>query len=308
MRIIITGGTGLIGKPLTAALLEDGHEVIVLSRSPTKHEDDMPEGTRLYKWDAETSTNWQLFVEETDAIVNFAGASIAGDGFPPDRWTDERKRVILDSRLDAGRAVVQAFEKAENKPKVLIQSSAVGYYGRHTEDKVLDETAHPGGDFLARVCREWEKVTDPVVDMGVRRCITRTGIVLSMEGGALPNLVLPFKFFAGGPMGSGKQWYPWIHIEDEVRAIKFLLENEEAQGVYNLSAPNPVQNKELAKIIGKEMGRPWFVPAPAFALKTALGEVSTVVLDGQRAIPDKLQKEGFTFAYPHAEEAIDDLL
>ncbi|MGF1507835.1 MAG: TIGR01777 family oxidoreductase [Anaerolineae bacterium] len=173
---------------------------------------------------------------------------------------------------------------------------------------MITEDHPPGDDFLSRVCIEWEQVTEPVEEIGVRHVILRTGIVLSMEEGALPRMVLPFRFFAGGPLGSGEQWYSWIHLEDEARAIHWLLENEEASGVYNLSAPNPIRQKDLAKIIGKEMGRPWFVPAPAFALKTALGEEATVELDGQRAVPARLEDEGFTFEYTQAEEAIADLL
>lgn len=301
MRVIVTGGSGLIGKPLCAALVSAGHETIVLSRNPSQVK-GMPPGVRLEKWDGQSAAGWDALADGAHAIVNLAGEGIA-DG----RWSDERKERILASRVQAGKAVVQAIEQAANKPKLLIQASAVGYYGPR-QDEVITEASSPGGDYLARVCFEWEAASAPVTKMGVRRAIIRTGIVLSNEGGAFPRLVLPFRLFAGGPLGSGKQWYPWIHIDDQVRAMLFLLQHESAGGPFNLSAPNPVTNKEMATAIGKVTGRPAFMPAPAFALQTALGEMATVVLDGQRAIPQRLLELGFTFKYPTIEEALKALL
>jgi uncharacterized protein (TIGR01777 family) len=301
MRVIITGGTGLIGRPLSAALVADGHEVIVLSRNPA-HTKSMPPGVTLESWDGKTAAGWGHLVEDAEAIINLAGESLA-DG----RWSEERKQRILASRVDAGNAVIEAIVQADKKPAVLVQSSAVGYYGPRGDEMITEESS-PGADFLARVCFDWEASSAPASVMGVRRPIIRTGIVLSNEGGAFPKLVLPFRFFAGGPLGSGKQWYPWIHIEDEVRAILFLLQHEQADGPFNLAAPNPLTNKELAAVIGKVMGRPALMPAPGFALQTLLGEMSTVVLDGQRAVPARLQALGFDFKYPTAEEALKALL
>lgn len=301
MRVIITGGTGLIGRPLCAALLAEGHDVVVLSRNPDRVK-AMPAGVQLMAWDGRTANGWGPVVDGANAMINLAGEGLA-DG----RWSDERKARILHSRIDAGKAVLQAIEQATNKPAVLIQSSAVGYYGPR-QDEIITEASGPGSDFLARLCFDWEASTAPVERLGLRRPVIRTGIVLSNEGGAFPKLVLPFRLFAGGPIGSGKQWYPWIHIEDEIRAILFLLGHESATGPFNLTAPAPMTNRELAATIGKVMGRPAFFPVPSFAMRILFGEMATVLLDGQRAIPQRLQEFGFTFHYPTAEEALRNLL
>lgn len=306
MRIIITGGTGLIGSALAKNLAADGHEVIVLSRHPARH--TFPAGIRGEKWDSKTAVGWGHLADGAEAIVNLAGAPIAGTGLLPSRWTEERKHRIRQSRIDAGTAVTEAISAASNKPKVLIQSSGADYYGDVQSDQIITEAASNGSGFLADVTVAWEASTAAVEAMGVRRAIIRSGIVLSLESGALPITVLPFKFFAGGPLGSGQQWWPWIHLEDEVRAIRFLIENETAVGPYNLCAPTPLKNKDFAKVIGRVMNRPAIMPAPAFALKLALGEIAAIVLDGRRAIPEKLQADGFTFNYPEAEAALRDLL
>lgn len=305
MRIIITGGTGLIGSKLVSSLAADQHQVIVLSRSPEKHA--LPSGVQGVQWDSRTAEGWGHLVNETDAIINLAGESIAGTNFIPSRWTPERKKRILDSRVQAGEAIVQAVETAVNKPAILIQSSAVGYYGPRGNE-ILTEDANAGSDFLARVCAAWEQSTQAVEASGVRRAVIRTGVVLSMEGGALPITVLPFRLFAGGPLGSGKQWWPWIHIDDEIRAIRFLLDHEAADGAFNLSAPNPLTNRTFGKMIGRVLQRPSLIPVPAFALKLALGEVATIVLDGQRAVPQQLETAGFNFKFPDAKSALTDLL
>jgi len=302
MRIIITGGTGLIGNALCKALLNAGHLVTILSRHPDRgHE--IPSGARIEGWDGATPQGWGHLVNDADAIVNLAGAGIADAP-----WTDKRKHLIRESRIHAGLAVQKAIEEAKSKPKVLLQASAVGYYGQMHGDEIITEAAPPGHDFLAKVCFDWEMATAPVVRMGVRRVVIRTGIVLSREGGAFPKMLLPFKFFAGGPLGNGKQWMPWIHIDDQVRAMIFLLTHETANGAFNLSAPNPVTNKQFSQMIGATMGRPAFLPAPSFAIKTALGEMSTILLDGQRAVPQKLEAAGFTFKFGTAQEALSKLL
>lgn len=302
MRIIITGGTGLLGRPLSAALANEGHDVTVLSRQPGKVK-DMPPTVKLAEWDGETSQGWGQLVDGADAIINFAGAGI-GDG----RWSDERKQQIRQSRIKAGKAVMEAIAAATARPKVLLQASAVGYYGVQNGDKVVTEAASPGSDFLAKVCFDWEASTAAVKKLGVRRPVLRTGIVLANEGGAFPKLLLPFKLFAGGPLGSGKQWLPWIHVADQIAAIQFLLQNGSAEGPFNLAAPTPVTNSEMAKAIGEVMGRPSIVPAPALAMRTALGEMATLVLDGQRAVPSKLQALGFQFKYETILPALRDLL
>lgn len=301
MRIIITGGTGLIGQALVGSLAEDRHEIIILSRTPER-DLPLPDGVRLEGWDARTAEGWGSLADGADAVVNLAGESIAAG-----RWTDTRKRRILESRLNAGHALVQALETAQNKPRVVIQSSAVGYYGPCGDEEITEDTP-PGDDFLARVAIEWEASTAPVEEMGVRRAIVRGGVVLSPDGGALPRLLLPFKFFAGGPLGGGQQWLPWIHIADEVAAIRFLIEHEAASGPFNLAAPNPLTNADFGQVLGKVLGRPAVMPAPAFAMRMAFGEMSTVLLDGQRAVPRRLLDMGFNFRFPEAESALRDLL
>lgn len=307
MRVLITGGTGLIGRALSANLAADGHEVIVLSRSPERAA-GLPQGVHAKRWDARTAEGWGRLADGAGAIVNLAGASLAGEGFFPTRWTDQRRRIIRESRIHAGRAVVEAVAQAGQKPRVVVQSSAVGYYGFH-KDEVLDENAAPGDDWAARfTAEEWELSTVPVEEMGVRRVVARSGVVLSTEGGAFPRLLLPFRFFAGGPMGSGKQWYSWIHLLDEARALRFLIDTEEASGAFNLTAPEPTTNGQLARLMGKMMGRPAFFPVPGFALRLAFGEVADVVLKGQRAAPRRLLDLGFEFHFPTAETALADLL
>lgn len=306
MRIIITGGTGLIGSALAKDLAQDGHEVIILSRNPAKYR--FPPGIRGEKWDGKTAEQWGHLADGADAIVNLAGEPIAGTGLLPSRWTAERKHRIRQSRIDAGTAVTEATRAATNKPKLVIQSSGVDYYGDTQSDQIITEASPNGSGFLADVTVDWENSTAEVEAMGVRRIIIRSGIVLSMESGALPITALPFKLFAGGPLGNGQQWWPWIHLEDEVRAIRFLLESDTAEGPYNLCTPNPLKNKDFAKTIGQVMNRPAFFPAPAFAIKLALGEIAAIVLDGRRAVPEKLENNGFSFTYPQAKEALMDLL
>lgn len=301
MRVIITGGTGFIGRALARSLLANGHEVIALSRRPEQAR-GLPPGVRVVRWDAHTAEGWGPLVEDAAAIVNLAGESIAGGP-----WTAERKRRIHDSRVNAGRAVVAAVQAAGRKPGVVIQASAVGYYGPHGDEEVTEDTP-PGEDFLARVAVAWEASTAPVEALGVRRVIIRTGLPLSREGGVFPFFLLPFKFFVGGPLGDGRQWLPWIHLADEIGAIRFLMENEQAQGPFNLSAPNPVTNAEFSRILGRVMRRPSFLRVPAFALRLVLGELSTLMLSGQRQVPHRLVEMGYHFRFPELEVALRDLL
>lgn len=301
MRVIISGGSGLIGSALGKALTAEKHEVIFLSRNPGKVK-DAPAGIQLRKWDGESAAGWQDLATGDYAIINLAGETIA------QRWSKENKRAIRQSRVNAGKAIMDLVNAAEVKPRVLIQSSAVGYYGTKTGDAQVTESFSPGDDFLAKVCFDWEISTAPASKLGVRRPILRTGIVLSTEGGALPQQLLPFKLFVGGPVGSGNQWYPWIHLDDEVRAIQFLLANDKADGPFNLTAPNPVTNKEFGKLIGEAMGRPSVMPAPGFAMKALFGDMSLLLLEGQRAVPQKLLELGFKFKFETAQAALRDLL
>lgn len=301
MRIIITGGSGLIGQALTESLAADKHEVTILSRHPERVK-SFPAGVKVEKWDGRSAVGWGHLANGADAIVNLAGENIAAG-----RWTAERKARIRRSRVNAGRAVVEAVRAATNKPQVVIQASAVGYYGPRRAEEVTEETL-PGDDFLAQVCLDWERSTVPVEALGVRRVIIRTGVVLSPEDGAFPRMVLPFKLFAGGPLGNGRQYLPWIHLADEVAAIRYLIEHQTASGPYNLTAPTPLTNAKFGRVLGEILKRPAFLPTPSFALQLIFGEMSTVLLDGQRALPQRLQQMGFVFSFPEPEAAVADLL
>ncbi len=301
MRILITGGSGLIGRALMANLAHNGNEVTILSRRPERVI-RLPEGVLVKWWDGHTTEGWGPLVEGADAIINLAGENI-GSG----RWTDEHKRRILESRLNAGQAVVQAVEAATHKPRVIIQASGIGYYGPRGDEEITEETA-AGHDFLAQVAVEWEASTAPLETLGVRQVVIRTGVVLSTAGGALPRMLLPFRLFAGGRLGSGRQWFPWIHIADEVAAIRFLIENETASGPFNLTAPVPLSNAEFSHLLGEQLKRPALMPTPAFALRLVFGEMATIILDGQRAIPRRLLQLGFTFQFTEARPALKALL
>ena len=262
----------------------------------------MPNGVQLAAWDGRTDDGWGALADGAGAIVNLAGENLA-EG----RWTADRKRRILDSRVDAARAVVEAVENAASKPEVVVQASAVGYYGpRGTEP--VDEQAQPGSDFLAGVCLAAEGAVTRLRELGVRVPVARTGIVLSADGGALPRMAMPFKLFVGGPLGSGRQAFPWIHIDDEIAALEFLISHDGADGPYNLTAPTSVTNAEFSSALGRTLGRPALLPVPSFALQLAFGEMSTALLDGQRAVPTRLQEAGFEFAHPETDAALRDLL
>jgi uncharacterized protein (TIGR01777 family) len=302
MHVIVTGGTGMIGSVLVKSLAQDGHRVTVLSRSLDRKQKGTDENVQTVGWDARTAQGWGELADGADAIVNLAGAGIS-DG----RWTTARKQSILESRINAGRAVMEAIRAATKKPEVLIQISGVGYYGP-SDDRILTEDGSPGSDFLSRVCFEWEASTAGAYQLGVRRPVLRTGVVLSNKGGALPKMRLPFQFFVGGPLGSGKQYFPWIHIDDQIRAIRFLIDHKEAEGPYNVAVPNPPTNAEFSRDLGKAIGRPSLIPVPGLALKILFGEMSTVLLDGQRVTPQRLQSAGFDFSYSDAVPAIQDIL
>jgi uncharacterized protein (TIGR01777 family) len=237
-----------------------------------------------------------------DAVVNLAGENIGQQ-----RWSEQRKKLLRMSRLEPSQALLAAIEQAHNRPSVFLQASAVGYYGPRKDDAV-DESSPAGDDFLARLCVEWEEATRPVEGMGVRRVILRTGMVLAKDEGLLPRLSLPFRLLVGVRMGNGHQWVPWIHIQDEVDAIRFLLERPGAYGPFNLSAPLPVTNDELGRALAAVLGRPYGLPVPAPLLRAALGEMATLVLDGQRALPVRLRAGGFAFSFTQLRDALDDLL
>jgi uncharacterized protein (TIGR01777 family) len=306
MRIIIAGGSGLIGRELTTALTADGDEVIILSRSPEMVK-GLPIGVKVIRWDGKTIEEWGKFIDNSDGIVNLTGENLSGEGLLPSRWTKARKLRLVQSRVNSGEVLTNAIQLAKAKPSVFVQASGVGYYGT-LQVKALTEDDQSGDDFAANLCKEWEASSRPVELMGVRRVIVRNGVVLSSKGGALPLLLLPYRLWVGGRLGNGNQVYSWIHIRDEVNAIRFLLKNELSKGVYNLTSPNPVTNDEFGKAISKVMKRPHYFPIPGFALGLALGEVATMVLQGQRVLPQKLINEGFAYKFPVLEEALKDLM
>ncbi|HEV7784910.1 MAG TPA: TIGR01777 family oxidoreductase [Thermoanaerobaculia bacterium] len=300
MRVVITGGSGLIGSAVAHEMGGAGHEIVILSRDLSKVK-ELPPSTRAVQWDGKTGTGWASLLDGDTAIVHLAGESIAAG-----RWTESRKRRIRESRVESGRAVLAAIRQAKEKPKTLLQGSAVGIYGP-CGDEVVTEGHAPGTDFLAGVCVDWEASTAEAETLGVRRALLRTGIVLSGDGGALPKMSLPFRLGAGGPLGGGRQWLPWIHIADEVGAIRFLLERDDARGPFNLTAPQPLTNRDFGRALGKALHRPSLAPAPAFALRLILGEMADMLLNGQRAVPQRLLEMGYAFRFPEALQALRNL-
>jgi uncharacterized protein len=300
MKVIITGGTGLIGRALTDRLAQDDDEIVILSRRPTRP-DGLPHQARVRQWDSETGEGWHDELDGTDAIVNLAGDSI-GDG----RWTQTKKQRVYDSRINAGRAIVDAVRRSGHAPPRLIQTSGVNYYG-HDEHRYLTEQEPPGDDFLARVCIDWEQSTEPLEAQGTSRAITRNAIVLHGSQGALPLMAMPFKFFIGGPISSGRQGVSWIHIDDQIEALRFLLHHPEISGPVNLGSPNPVSNERFSKAIAEALNRPAFFRVPAFALKLLVGEFATHLINGQYVVPERLQNAGFEFRYPEIQPALNDL-
>lgn len=305
MRIVIAGGTGLIGSALVPQLDAKGYEVVVLSRYPEKNY-GFPDTVKIVGWDGKTADRWGSYADGAYAIVNLTGRTLAPD--PPFdlRWTESRKKKVYASRINPGVAIVEALEQAKEKPQVLIQSSAIGYYGPRG-DELITEDEPPAEDFLATICRDWEASTEAVEKFGVRRAIIRTAVVLDSHQGSLPLQILPFKLFVGGPIGRGDQGYSWIHLQDEVSAIVFLIENPAAKGPFNLSAPHPVTNAQFARVAGKVLNRPSFFPLPGFVMKLIFGEASMVLLEGQKVIPERLIDMGFEFQFPTLEQALRDL-
>ncbi|MBN2548008.1 MAG: TIGR01777 family oxidoreductase [Anaerolineales bacterium] len=302
MRVIIPGGSGLIGAALSTELIKNGYEVFILSRQPDRQKEKLPEGVRAVGWDGKSAAGWGSLADGAKAIVNLAGENLAAG-----RWTEARKQAIRDSRVHAGQAIVQAVDGAGQKPEVVIQASGVGYYGPR-QDELVDESGAPGADFSSRVCIEWENATARVEGLGVRRAIIRMGVSLSLHGGALPRMLLPFRLFVGGKIGSGRQYLSWIHLADTVAGIRFLIENPALAGIFNLTSPYPATNAEFSRAIGRAMHRPALMPVPAFAMRLVFGELSSVLLEGQRVIPARLNEAGFKFQYPQAEAALRDVL
>ena len=300
MTIVVTGGTGFVGQRLVAALVDAGHRVILLTRNPTGVR--RPPGVEAKVWDGETIGPWVACIDGADAVINFAGEPIAGG-----RWTVRRKRRIVDSRIRATRAIVRAIGSAAIKPRVLLNASAVGYYGSVPEGDVTED-APTGAGFLADTCRMWEEEARRVGQFGVRVVLMRMGIVLGEGGGALEKMILPFRLFVGGPVGSGRQWFPWIHADDVVGAVMFALERVSLSGPVNLAAPEPATLASFCRTMGRVMGRPSWLRIPEWALKLLLGEMAGMLLGGQRIIPAQLRRSGYVFLYPELEPALRSIL
>lgn len=296
MKLVVTGATGFIGSVLCSRLLEQGHNLTLLTRSAPR--EAARQNKRWLHWTADTGGEWQQAVEGADGIINLAGEPIAAK-----RWTPEQKRSIVTSRLDSTRALIDAIVKAQQKPKFLINASAIGYYGPRG-DEPITEDAECGSGFLAETTRDWENEASRAESLGLRVVYLRTGIVVGRDGGALAKMVPPFKFFIGGPLGSGKQWMSWIHVEDEVGLIIHLADNAQAAGPINATAPNPVTMRDFCRALGRVLGRPSWAPVPSFALRLLLGEMAEMLLTGQRVIPAAAQRLGYQFHYPQLEEAL----
>ncbi len=293
MKIVIAGGTGFIGEPLVRCLLARGDDVAVLTRNPAK-----VEAGRGVKWDAKTAGPWTAEIDDADAVINLAGENI-GEG----RWTAERKRRLIDSRINATNAIVTALSNAHARKRVLLNASAVGYYG-FDRDEPADESAPKGGGFLADLSAAWEAAAKRAESVA-RVVIFRFGVVLAADGGALQKMAMPFRFGAGGPVGNGRQWLSWVDRDDVLSAVEWALGNESVRGVYNITAPDAVRNREFAKTLGRVLHRPALVPAPAFALRLLFGDMADeVLLGGQRAVPARTQAEGFAFVHDKLEIAL----
>jgi uncharacterized protein (TIGR01777 family) len=299
-RIVITGGTGFLGRPLAAALASEGHDVVVLTRAGGGAQP----GVRRVVWAADGGVGeWARELDGAVAVVNLAGESIAGS-----RWTAAHKQRVLQSRIAATRSIVGGIQAARTPPPVLVNGSAVGYYGPRG-DEVLTEDAQAGTDFLADVCVRWETEARRAVSERTRVVCLRTGLALEKDGGALPPMLPPFKFGAGGPVGNGRQYWPWIHRDDWVGLVRWTILSAGASGAINATAPTPVTNAEFAGALGRALHRPAFMPAPAFALRLLLGEMAdSLLLSGQRAVPHRAEEGGFTFRYPQVDGALRAIL
>ena len=305
MKVAITGATGFVGSRLVERLHKEGHRILVLTRNTSSAQKVFPAGAfpnvEIVAYTPTISGSWQDALAGCDGVVNLAGEPIAEE-----RWTPEQKQKILNSRQLGTQKIVEAIAKANPKPSVLVNASAIGYYGT-SETATFDETSSSGNDFLAQVCQTWEAEAQKVKDAGVRLVILRLGIVLG-NGGALGKMITPFKLFAGGPLGSGRQWFSWIHLDDLVSLILQALTNPDMAGVYNATAPNPVRMAGLSQTLGQVMQRPSWLPVPGFALEALLGDGAMVVLEGQQVMPKRTLEAGFEYGYPNLQPALSQIM
>lgn len=301
MKVLIAGGSGLIGSELSKLLVQKGDDVRILTRNVNNKSIDRNDKIQFIEWDAVSVDPLIPYLQDVDAVINLVGENM-GTGY----WTKNKKQRIIKSRVKAGNALTSAITQSEKKPQVFIQASAIGIYG-NSENIKFDEDSQVGKDFLSNVAIHWENSSMELDKSIVRRVIIRTGVVLHPRSGALPLMALPFKLMVGGPLGSGRQILSWIHIQDEVRAIEFVLRNPLISGVVNLCAPEPQSNADFGKILASVIHRPYWFPTPAFALRIAIGEKSTMVLEGQYVIPKKLLENKFKFDFPGLEQALSDI-
>lgn len=305
MKVAIAGATGFVGSRLVEKLQAAGHQVVVLSRDAAKAGRVFPASAypnlEVVAYTPAESGDWQNSIAGCDAVVNLAGVPIAEE-----RWTEARQREILDSRKLTTEKLVEAIVNANPKPSVFVSASAIGYYGT-SETAEFDENSPAGSDFLATVCKEWETAAQPAKNAGTRLAILRLGIVLGM-GGALAKMLPAFKLFAGGPIGTGKQWFSWVHREDVVDLILYALQNSQVEGVLNATAPNPVRMNELCQTLGEVLNRPSWLPVPSFALELLLGDGAKVVLEGQKVLPKQTLASGFQYQYPTLKLALEEIL
>jgi uncharacterized protein (TIGR01777 family) len=297
MKLIVTGASGFIGTALCRQLLQQGHVLVLFTRGSPR---DSASGVRRWlHWTPGTLRDWDAELDGADGVINLAGEPIADKN-----WSAAQRRRLEKSRVDSTNVLVQACAKAKQKPKFLINASAVGYYGPHG-DEIITEEAPPGTDFLSLLCRNWEEEATKAEELGLRVVRLRTGIVLGPGGGALSKIVPQFKWFVGGPLGSGKQWMSWIHLEDQVRLIIHIVNDSQACGPINATAPNPVQNKQFSRVLGGVLHRPSWLPTPSFVLRVGFGEMADILLTGQRVVPAAAQKLGFEFRYPELRQALE---
>jgi len=295
MKVLIAGGLGFLGTSLERSLVIGGHEVFILTRRPSSD-------PKRIQWDGRTTNAWGHLVNEVDAVVNLTGYGL--EHWP---WTKRQKQRFLDSRVLPGRALVKAIQNAERHPRVLLQTSGVNRYGLRGET-IADESTSPAGDFLAQLTIPWEDATKPVEELDVRRVIVRNAVVLARKGGLFPLMTLAPRLFFGGTFGDGRQAMPWIHLVDQTNAMRFLLENENAYGPYNLISPQPTSSAEFMRAVASALHRPYWFHAPRFLLRLALGEMSVLLAEGRYSQPKRLIELGFQFRFGRVEHAMEDLL
>lgn len=296
MKVMIAGGSGFLGRALTKSLLADGHQVYILTRGTRAIE-----GAQVVQWDAKTTAGWGHLVNEMDVMIHLAGKSLSS--WP---WTSATKQAFYDSRIIPGLALARSIQEADHRPIIFVQASGINHYGLRGD--LADESTPPGDDFLAQLTVKWEDATKSVEELGVRRVVIRTAVVLGKGDGLLGLMALPIRLYAGGPLGSGKQAMPWIHINDWVGGVRHLIASENAQGAYNLIAPTPTSNVEFNKILADVLHRPYWFPTPAFLLRTFLGEMSVLIVEGRFSQPKRLTMSGYQYQFPGPREALADLL